>query len=113
MGDFEHFNMLDINEGLAYFRLGKICRIFNLPENFHLPLGQILDMWTLFAKYEGLDNTGNYHVFTVPTILSKSYQGQLYFDKSNKKLSKIISHSFEFLVDNYSTCFLFILMNSL
>eukprot|EP00826_Nyctotherus_ovalis_P041548 TRINITY_DN4202_c0_g2_i2.p2 TRINITY_DN4202_c0_g2~~TRINITY_DN4202_c0_g2_i2.p2 ORF type:complete len:136 (+),score=17.48 TRINITY_DN4202_c0_g2_i2:67-474(+) len=87
-----------------YLRLGKICRILELPENFHLPLGQILDMWSLFAKYEGLDKTGDYHVFTVPTILDKKFQGQLYFEKESKKLRKVSSHAFEFVVDKFDAC---------
>eukprot|EP00826_Nyctotherus_ovalis_P041547 TRINITY_DN4202_c0_g1_i2.p2 TRINITY_DN4202_c0_g1~~TRINITY_DN4202_c0_g1_i2.p2 ORF type:complete len:113 (-),score=36.98 TRINITY_DN4202_c0_g1_i2:68-406(-) len=58
-------------------------------------------MWSLFAKYEGLDKTGDYHVFTVPTILDKKFQGQLYFEKESKKLRKVSSHAFEFVVDKF------------
>ncbi|MDR3736729.1 MAG: hypothetical protein P4L10_14495 [Acidobacteriaceae bacterium] len=67
---------------------------------------QILGMWSLFSKYEGLDESGELYKFTVPTVVDKKYQGQLYFGKDDKKLKKIGYGEMTFKVDTFDTCML-------
>ncbi len=83
-----------------------MCRFFNLPEGFAFPVTQILGMWSLFSKYEGLDESGELYKFTVPTVVDKKYQGQLYFGKDDKKLKKIGYGEMTFKVDTFDTCML-------
>ena len=108
IGDFEHFNLFDFNNRVVYLRIGKICRYIQLPEFFGFPISQILGMWTLFATYEGMDETEQYYKFIAPTLLPKSYQVQLYFSKEDQQLKKINYANADFNIGSfilsYSSC---------
>jgi len=104
LGDFESFNLFDFNKKVIYINIGKLCRYIELPAGFAFPIGQILGMWSLFAKYEGMDESGKYHKFLAPTVVDKKYQATLYFDDADKKLRKLHYNEMTFDVDRFDTC---------
>ena len=61
-------------------------------------------MWSLFAKYEGMDETGKFHKYLAPTVVDKKYQAQLFFDDADKKLKKMIYNDMPFTIDRFDTC---------
>ena len=89
---------------MIYLHIGKLCRYVGLPDSFSFPVTQVLGMWSLFSKYEGLDPTEQYYKYTTPTVVDKKYQVQLYFGKEDKKLQKIAYGELEFKVDVFDTC---------
>ena len=64
-------------------------------------------MWSLFAKYEGIDTTGEFYKFLAPTVIDKKYQVGLYFGKEDKKLKKIVYGDLSFKVETFETCIYF------
>lgn len=89
---------------MFYLHIGKLCRFFELPDTFNFPLTQILEMWTLFAKYEGLDKEQQHYVYSVPGSADKLHQAKLYWDKESKVLKKIMFAQMDLIVDKYETC---------
>ena len=89
---------------MFYLHIGKLCRYVPLPEGFNFPVTQILGMWTLFSKYEGVDSTGQFYKYTSPTVVDKKYQVGLFFGKDDKKLQKIAYGELEFKVEQFDTC---------
>ncbi len=81
--------------------IGKICRFVALPDGFTFPLSQILNMWTLFAKYEGLDESGMFNAFAFPNAIEKKYQATLYFGKGDNRLRKVLYAGMFFAVDAF------------
>jgi hypothetical protein len=61
-------------------------------------------MWSLFAKYEGLDEEEGVYKFVAPTIVDKKYQAMLHFGKDDKKLKKIVYNTMTFYVQTFETC---------
>lgn len=61
-------------------------------------------MWSLFAKYEGMDEQKEHYKFLAPTVVDKKYQAQLFFGKDDKKLKKIIYSDLTFVVETFETC---------
>lgn len=61
-------------------------------------------MWSLFAKFEGLDEKNETYIYTAPTIVDKSRQAKLYWGKDDLKLKKIAYGGMEFKVDVFDTC---------
>ncbi len=112
LGDFEQFNLFDFGQKKIYLNIGKLCRHIQLPDGFAFPVAQILGMWSLFAKYEGMDETKQYYKYSAPTVIDKKYQAQLYFGENDKKLKKIVYNDMTFRVDVFETCsFLCLLAN--
>lgn len=106
LGDFEHFNLFDFGKRMIYLNIGKLCRYVQLPEGFTFPVSQILGMWSLFAKYEGMDESKQYYKYLAPTVIDKKYQAHLYFDESDKKLKKVVYGDMTFRVETFETCLL-------
>ena len=102
--DFENFNLFDFKNKKIYASIGKLCRYIDLPEGFTVPIGQIIQMWSLFSKYEGMDETKAYHIFLTPSMMPSNYQVRLYFADSDQSLKKIVYDEMEFIVDIFETC---------
>ena len=81
-----------------------MCRYVEFPEGFSFPVTQVLSMWSLFAKYEGMDTEKEYHKFLAPTIVDKKYQARLFFNKSDNKLKKLEFNDMTFAVDVFDSC---------
>ena len=81
-----------------------MCRFVQLPEGFSFPVTQILGMWSLFAKYEGLDEEEGVYKYTAPTIVDKKYQVMLHFGKEDKKLKKVLYNGMPFKVETFDSC---------
>ena len=101
LGDFEHFNLFDFNNLTLYLRIGKICKYFAFPLGFTIPIGQIFKMWSLFANYDGMDEDEQHYIYTVPSILPKYYQVQMFFSEADKKLKKVQYDEMYFEVDDF------------
>ena len=103
--DFENFNLFDFKNRMIYGSLGKLCRSIQLPEGFAFPIGQILQMWSLFSKYEGMDETKEFHKYLAPTMMPTKYQVRLFFRDTDKALAKVVYDDMEFPVDVFESCF--------
>ena len=61
-------------------------------------------MWSLFAKFEGLDEKEEFYLYSAPTLVDKSRQAKLFWGKNDLKLKKVSYGGMEFKVDVFDTC---------
>lgn len=61
-------------------------------------------MWTLFAKYEGLDKAQEHYLYSAPTVADKSHQAKLFWGKEDKKLKQVTFGGMNFKVDMFDSC---------
>eukprot|EP00826_Nyctotherus_ovalis_P002495 TRINITY_DN10499_c0_g4_i1.p2 TRINITY_DN10499_c0_g4~~TRINITY_DN10499_c0_g4_i1.p2 ORF type:complete len:122 (-),score=22.38 TRINITY_DN10499_c0_g4_i1:90-455(-) len=61
-------------------------------------------MWSLFSKYDGMDETKELHKFRAPSIMPPEQQAILYFRDSDKALVKVVYGTMEFPVDVFESC---------